>query len=50
MQEWTPFIEEKLESQREEANNQDPYAVLIVKRTAVCQKQISVQLFSEHWS
>ena len=34
MQEWTPFIGEKLECQREEANEQDPYAVAIVKRTA----------------
>ena len=28
------FIEEKLESQREEANEQDPYGVVIVKGTA----------------
>ena len=34
MQEWTPFIGEKLECQREETNEQDPYAVAIVKRTA----------------
>ena len=34
MQEWTPFIGEKLESQRKETNEQDPYAVVIVKRTA----------------
>ena len=34
MQEWTPFIGEKLECQREEANEQDPYAVATVKRTA----------------
>ena len=31
MQEWTPFIGEKLECQREETNEQDPYAVAIVK-------------------
>jgi len=31
MQEWTPFIEEKLECQREETNEQDPYAVVIAK-------------------
>ena len=34
MQEWRPFIGEKLECQREEMNEQDPYAVAIVKRTA----------------
>ena len=34
MQEWTPFIGEKLECQREEANKQDPYAVVMVKRPA----------------
>ena len=34
MQEWTPFIAEKLECEREEASEQDPYAVAIVKRTA----------------
>ena len=33
MQEWTPFIGEKLECQRR-ANKQGSYAVAIVKRTA----------------
>ena len=32
----TPFIGEKLECQREEANEQDPYTAVIVKRTAEC--------------
>ena len=32
MQEWTSFIEEKLECQREEANEQDPFAVAMVKK------------------
>ena len=30
----TPFIGEKLGCQREEANEQDPYTAVIVKRTA----------------
>ena len=34
MQEWTPFIGGNPECQREETNEQDPYAVVIVKRTA----------------
>ena len=33
MQEWTPFIA-KLQYQREEANEQNHYAVAIVERTA----------------
>ena len=36
MQEWTPFIGEKLHCQRNEANEQNPYAVTVVKRTAGC--------------
>ena len=32
----TPFIGEKLGCQREEANEQDSYTVVIVKRTAEC--------------
>ena len=32
MQEWTPFIGEKLECQRGEATEQDPNVVAIVKR------------------
>ena len=32
----TPFIGEKLECQKEGANELDPYAVAIVKRTAGC--------------
>ena len=32
----TPFIGEKLECQREEANEHDPYTVVIVKRIAEC--------------
>ena len=35
MQEWTPF-KEKLQCQREEANEQYHYAVAIVKRTGGC--------------
>ena len=35
MQEWTPF-KEKLQCQREEANKQNHYAVVIVKRTTGC--------------
>ena len=34
MYKWTPFIGEKLECQREEANEQNPYAVVMVKRPA----------------
>ena len=37
MQEWTPFIGEH---QRDEANEQDPYAVAIVKRTAGCRTKV----------
>ena len=37
MQEWTPFIGER---QREEANEQDPYAVAILKRTARCRIKV----------
>ena len=33
---WKPFIGEKLVCQREKANEQDPYTVVIVKRTAEC--------------
>ena len=33
MQKWTPFGIEKLQCQREEANEQNPYAVAIVKST-----------------
>ena len=44
MQEWTPFIGEKLECQREEANEQDPYAVVIVKRTAGCRTKVVVHV------
>ena len=35
MQQWTPFIR-KLQCQRDEANEQNHYAVVIVKRTAGC--------------
>ena len=35
MQKWTPFIR-KLQCQREETNEQNHYAVVIVKRTAGC--------------
>ena len=40
MQEWTPFIGEKLECQREEVNEQDPYAVVIVTRTAAYRTKV----------
>ena len=37
MQEWLDsFIGEKLEFQREEANEQDPYAVVVIKIAAGC--------------
>ena len=41
MQEWTPFLRE---CQREEANEQDTYAVAIVKRTARCRTKVVVHV------
>ena len=35
MQEWTPFIGENCKA-KEEANGHNPYAVVMVKRTAWC--------------
>ena len=42
IQECTPFVGEKLQCRREEANEQDTYALAIVKRSTGCRTNCKV--------